>query len=257
MASIFISYASEDLAIARQLYFALVNLDHNVFFDKENLRSGDEYNFKIIDGIRESDIAILLLSPEFFSENAYCKTELKIMQTNWPIPKGKVFPFITREVSFDILPDYIKSVTISEIHGNLVAEIVLTIQNFLLGFDSSESMSMKIRNIELERQLQSLDLEWSQNKRSYLIKIQNEEFKPTRELAIGALIFYLVLGFLGYLIVRGSEYVPAPIILCLILGVISFLYINWKAGELKSAEKRIHKERTSIINEMSQDNNLQ
>ncbi|WP_421794673.1 toll/interleukin-1 receptor domain-containing protein [Haliscomenobacter sp.] len=180
MAKIFLSYAGEDLAVAQQLYYALSKLSHQVFFDKKSLSHGAEYNFRIVESIRESDFAILLLSPDFFSAGSYCQTELKIIEENWPIPEGRIFPILARDVPFDILPDYIKSVTILKIEGNLVAETVKVIQDNLLGFKSRETVSVKLKKIEVEWKLEALDQKWAQTKKEYYpeIRCTKNETRP-------------------------------------------------------------------------------
>jgi hypothetical protein len=198
MANIFLSYASEDFSVAQQLYYALVNLEHRVFFDKKVLKPGEEYNFEIIDSIRESDFAVLLLSQDFLSVGSYCRTELKIIQSNWPIPSGKIFPVIIRDMSFDIIPDYIKSVTILKPDGNLIAETVRMIQDKLLGFGSNDSISSKIRFLELDKELEILDSEWSGEKRKYLIKMGEKQVPPSKELAVIICVAFLLFASFNY-----------------------------------------------------------
>lgn len=256
MANIFLSYAGEDFATAQQLYFALANLEHNVFFDKKTLSPGDEYNFKIIDAIRGSDFAVLLLSPDFFADNSYCRTELKIIQSNWPVPKGKIFPVIVRGVPFDILPDYIKSVTIMTPQGNLVAETVQVIQDHLLGFRADDSVSRKIRKLEIEKQLDVLDQEWAQKKKTYLIKVNDIEVHPSNELAIRVLLMCLLFAAFGFFFFTMPDlafFGVWPTLIPFIAGGAAFLIVRAKASRFSIAEKHYFKRRASIAQELPSD----
>lgn len=257
MANIFLSYASEDFSVAQQLYFALVNLKHRVFFDKQSLKPGEEFNFEIIDNIRESDFAILLLSQDFLSEGSYCRTELKIIQSNWPIPSGKIFPVIIREISFDILPDYIKSVTVLKPDGNLIAETVRIIQDKLLGFTDDDSISRKVRLLELDNELEILDAEWSSEKRKYLIKMGEKLVTPSNELAVIFGIACLLFSFFNYFFIVKDDFEFFgfwPVLFPAIIGVFAFFYIIRSTSKFKAAEKYYFSKRQSIMSKYPRDN---
>ena len=253
MARIFLSYAREDFALAEKLYFALVNLDHHVFLDKKILKAGQEYNFKIIDEIRSSDFAVLLLSPEFFDEGSYCRTELKVIQTHWQNPNGKVVPVIIRDVPFEIIPNYIKSITILKAQGDPVAETVHVIEDNLRDFNPDDSISNKLFKLELKQQIESLDNQWAIKKKDYYVTVNNKETRPTRFSAFFSLIIFIAFGAFGFF--AFSSIAPDffgiwPAVIPPILGLLSFIYINLKVSRLKSAEKKYLKERNDLLLKM-------
>nr|MBK9652402.1 toll/interleukin-1 receptor domain-containing protein [Bacteroidota bacterium] len=245
MATIFLSYAHEDFDTAEQLYFALSNLNHKVFFDKESLQVGEEYNFNIIDSIRQSDFSILLLSPEFFSEKSFCKTELKIIQSNWPVPKNKIFPVMARETLFDELPNYIKSVSILKIEGNLIAEVVQRIQDRLLDFSPSDSVTHKFRKLEIENQLAIVDEEWNKTKKPYMLA---QEFVPTKEKAFGLFILFIFIGLLGYL--GGKEIGIITLSISGFFGLLMFFAIFSNAKNYEASEKIYLTKKNEITKEL-------
>lgn len=259
MAAIFLSYPHEDAETAQKLYFALSNLGHKVFYDKHSLSVGEEYNFKIIDSIRESDFAIILLSPSFFSSHSYCITELKIIQTNWPTPNGKVFPIIAKEVAYDLIPNYLKSINILTPQGDLIAEAVNEIQNKVLGFSPSDSISHKIKKIEVENQLEQLDQEWESTKQHYLVRMGNKQVLPSNNLAITTSLGFLAFGLFVYFLFKneedlfGSWMSNFDNMLSLIgfsLGIYSFFYIKNKATKLKAAEKMYLERRNNLSSQI-------
>jgi predicted nucleotide-binding protein len=61
---IFVSYAKEDSAFARQLVEALRARKISVWYDRGELRFGDSILREVEDGLEHSDCFVLLLSPE-------------------------------------------------------------------------------------------------------------------------------------------------------------------------------------------------
>ena len=253
MAYIFLSYAHEDFDLAQKLFFALSNLKHKVFFDKESLQVGDEYNFNIIDSIRKSDLSVLLLSPDYFSENSYCKTELKIIQTNWPVPAGKVFPVMARETTYDMIPNYISSVTILKSQGNLVAEVVQTIQDQLLDFKSTDSVTSKLKSIEIGNKIQQLDLEWAEQRKKYMIKQNDKHTRPSPGMAFVTLIVFSLFGAFGYFFFTRTNqdfFGIWPMAIPILLGIILFFLILYATSKYRTAEKNYLDKKSSLLREM-------
>lgn len=60
--AVFLSYASEDLDHAKRLFNALDNRGIDVFFDKTDLRAGDDYERELRQSIRSSSLFIPLIS---------------------------------------------------------------------------------------------------------------------------------------------------------------------------------------------------
>ncbi len=76
--NIFVSYSGEDRPIADALAVGLRQDGHEVFFDRDNLRAGDEYHARIRDDVRGCDLFIFLISPSSVRPDSYALTELSI-----------------------------------------------------------------------------------------------------------------------------------------------------------------------------------
>ena len=120
---IFLSFDSEHRSLAEQVYLALTGAGHEVFFDKESLRPAHEYHQRIQAAIGLSDLFIFLISRESVAPGSYALTELRYAREKWPHPKGRVLPVRTDEVSFGVIPNYLKAVTVLEAEGNVPAEV--------------------------------------------------------------------------------------------------------------------------------------
>lgn len=125
---IFISYASEDRAVAEQACLALISAGHKVFFDKNSLPPGGDYTARIRSAVKASDLLVFLISPNSVASDAYTLTELHIAQQKWNHPKYGVLPAIVSPTAFDSIPNYLKAVTILEPSGNIPAEIANAVE---------------------------------------------------------------------------------------------------------------------------------
>jgi tetratricopeptide (TPR) repeat protein len=121
---IFLSYASEDKDSAEQVYLALIASGHQVFFDRATLPPGGDFNSRIRQAIRESDLLIFLISPHSVARSSYALTELSFARDKWPHPLKSVLPVMLRETEFGSIPNYLKAVTVLEPQGNVAAEVV-------------------------------------------------------------------------------------------------------------------------------------
>lgn len=74
--TVFLSYAKEDLRSARRLYEALRQEGINVWFDKESLKPGQQFEPTIKLAIRESQYFLALLSSRSISKVGYVNFEL-------------------------------------------------------------------------------------------------------------------------------------------------------------------------------------
>lgn len=120
---IFLSYASQDRAIAESIYLALREQGHDVFFDRAALPAGEEYHSRIREAIERAELFVFLLSPDAIDGGSYTLTELAIAQKTWDSPGGRVLPVMLRHVELDAVPAYLKAVTLLETDGNLVAAV--------------------------------------------------------------------------------------------------------------------------------------
>lgn len=64
---LFLSHANADkIDYVDELYSILKKLGINIFYDKEELTWGDHWKNRILDGVRESEFAIIVISENFF-----------------------------------------------------------------------------------------------------------------------------------------------------------------------------------------------
>src|SRR5688572_19506152 len=80
MSRIFISYrrVEPDQAVARLLYHHLTELDHNVFFDAEDIPLGAFWDKEIAENVRRSDSFIPLISSSYLFSPYIIEKELKV-----------------------------------------------------------------------------------------------------------------------------------------------------------------------------------
>ena len=126
--TVFISYSHEHRPIAEEIAQTLKNSGHKVFFDKDSLPPGTDYNERIRDAIGKSERCIFLASNSAFLPGKYTLTELEFIKRRFPSPVGTVFPVIV-EPDFppEKLPPYLKSVQSISIQGSVVAETAAAI----------------------------------------------------------------------------------------------------------------------------------
>lgn len=119
---IFLSYASEDQNIADNIYLSLVK-DHKVFFDHTKIKGGEDFSAKIRAEIMKCNLFIFLISPDSVSRSSYALTELNFARERWNHPEGHVLPVMIRETSYELIPPYLKAVSILEPEGNVAAGV--------------------------------------------------------------------------------------------------------------------------------------
>jgi hypothetical protein len=120
---IFLSYASEDRAVAEDVYLALTAAGHQVFFDRGDLKAGTDFHARIEDAVKAADLVVFLISARSIAPGSYTLTELKYVREKWPHPKGRLVPVKLGEVSFEAIPAYLRSVTVLEPEGDVAAEV--------------------------------------------------------------------------------------------------------------------------------------
>ncbi|HXV82918.1 MAG TPA: SUMF1/EgtB/PvdO family nonheme iron enzyme, partial [Candidatus Binatia bacterium] len=129
---VFLSYASEDRELVEAIYLSLRSQGHTVFFDRADLPPGQEYDARIRRGIERSQLFIFLISPYSLDAGSYTLTELGIAQKTWEHPAGSVLPVVVRSTPLDQIPAYLKSVTLLEPHGNVVATVADAVHRIAL-----------------------------------------------------------------------------------------------------------------------------
>ena len=124
---IFVSYSSDDRAIADALAVGLRQDGHEVFFDRDNLRAGDEYHARIRSDIGACDLFIFLITPGSVRSTSYALTELSLARQRWPDPSGHVLPVLARSTPQTDIPPYLAAVTYVQGAGNLTAETLANV----------------------------------------------------------------------------------------------------------------------------------
>jgi hypothetical protein len=126
---IFLSYGSEDREIAREVAATLRASGHRVFFDRTELSPGDEFHAEIARQLQLSDAIIFLLSPSMLEAGRYPLSEIELAERRWPNPAHRVFPVVVRPIDKNLVPGYLRAVTIMTPSGPIAASIVQTMQS--------------------------------------------------------------------------------------------------------------------------------
>jgi hypothetical protein len=139
--SIFISYASEDKKIAEILFNEIKNMDLPVWFDKRELKPGDEWSAKIHRNILESSVFIPLISsnslarmkkphgkePPFFSQEWEYAEKLFSKSAGLP----RIMPALIDDTSYDDdrIPSGIKKLHWLEAPDGIINDSSLAVLN--------------------------------------------------------------------------------------------------------------------------------
>lgn len=119
---IFLSYPSEERSTAERLNYALLQQGHDVFFDREDLAPGLEYDQAIAGSIAASDLVVFLLTPGFVRPGRYTLTEVKLTEERFPTPDGRVLPVLIQPTDISGIPPYLRAVNFLVPRGEVVAE---------------------------------------------------------------------------------------------------------------------------------------
>jgi len=120
---IFLSYASEDRAVAEPVNLALLAQGHDVFFDRDDLPPGAEYDNRVRQAIGQADLFVFLVSGHSIQPQRYTLSELGIAQRKWKHPDARVLPVLVEPVPIAQLPAYLRSVTLLDAQGNVAANV--------------------------------------------------------------------------------------------------------------------------------------
>ena len=119
---IFISYASEQRDKAEPIALALRARGHEVFFDRDDLQHGVEYDQRIETAIKASDLMVFLISPQSVSPGRYTLTELEFARQHWRNPSRRVLPVKIAPTDMTMVPAYLRAVNIIDPKGSPTAE---------------------------------------------------------------------------------------------------------------------------------------
>lgn len=88
---IFLSYSRRDIEPARRLYGALRRKGHSVWFDKESLLPGEDWELAIENAIHEAKAVLICLSSNWVHQRGYIHKELKLaLEIMKEIPEGQI-----------------------------------------------------------------------------------------------------------------------------------------------------------------------
>ena len=125
---VFVSYASEDRAVAEQVVRSLRNRHHDVFYDKDRLPVGKTYEDRIEKEIGRSDVFVFLVSPHSVEPGTFALTEARIAERRWERPDSRVLPVQIAPTEIDKLPFYLRSVTIYKPVGDIAADTAIEVE---------------------------------------------------------------------------------------------------------------------------------
>jgi hypothetical protein len=143
---IFLSYASEDKAVAEPIAFSLRGRGHEVFFDRDNLPPGKGYDEHIESAVNDCETFVFLISPNSVEPGRYTLTELKFARSKWPSPDGRVPPVMVRKTPPELIPAYLKAVTLLVPDGNVAAETSSAVHT-MRPLSKSKSELAQYRNV--------------------------------------------------------------------------------------------------------------
>jgi TIR domain len=126
---VFLSYATEQLPLAEQVWRALEGDGYSVFFDRSRLHAGDDYHSRIRNAVRRSHAFVMLVTPDAIAEGSYALTELRIAGELPPRRRPVVIPVMVQPVEYERLPSGMSEVTVLEPHGDVPAEIAAALDS--------------------------------------------------------------------------------------------------------------------------------
>lgn len=124
---IFLSYASQDREVARSVERALTEQGHDVFFDRDDLPPGEEYHARIRRAIEESDLLVLLVTPDAVDAGSYTLSEVDVAERAWRRAGGRLLPVMVRPTPIESLPHFVRSVTVLDATGHVPATVAAAV----------------------------------------------------------------------------------------------------------------------------------
>jgi hypothetical protein len=149
--NIFLSYAAEDRLVAEEICYAIRASGHSVFFDRDALPAGGDYNSRIRQEIEQSDAFVFLVSPHSTEKRGYALTELKFARGKWPSPVGRVLPVMVAPTDYREIDRYLASVTVLEPVGSAAAETVAALGPILKDAAAASPAPNEKLSVPIER----------------------------------------------------------------------------------------------------------
>ena len=120
---IFLSYASEQKAVAEPIAFSLRDRGFEVFLDRDDLPAGRSFDEQIEFAVAKADLFIFLISPGSVAPGRFTLTELEFARRRWRRADGHVLPVMIADTDLGAVPSFLKSVNILQPAGNISAEV--------------------------------------------------------------------------------------------------------------------------------------
>ena len=120
---IFISYAKQQRQIAEDINAVLSARGHDVFFDRDNLAPGLEYQTTIRGAVEDCKVFVFLISPESVTDRRYTLTELGYRKRKVAKTSGTLLPVVVKPTLLARIPAYLRTVTLQFPQGNLSADV--------------------------------------------------------------------------------------------------------------------------------------
>ena len=136
---VFLSYAHEDVALVKLIYYKLTEIGIPVWFDMRRLQGGDEFNQEISSAISECRIFIPVLSSQvqadFEENNCRFYKDVEWSQVQTLINGGQSISVIPLRIwGYDVrknaehLPDFIKGRTIHDLEYQTINELIFRLK---------------------------------------------------------------------------------------------------------------------------------
>jgi formylglycine-generating enzyme required for sulfatase activity len=181
---VFVSYAWEDRPVAQAIELALRAQGHDVFFDRDALPAGEEYNIRIRRAIERSDLMVFLVSPQALDAGSYTLTELDIADKTWRHPSGRLLPVMLQPMRSAQLPPLLKAVTWLEAHGNVPATVADAVHRIALKRRRSRLRTAVVAALALTFVAGGAYLLWPDG--SLPVELTARDGAPARLVAAGA-----------------------------------------------------------------------
>lgn len=109
---VFISYSRKDMAVADRLVAALEARGCEVRIDRRDLPLLEEWQRELIGFIRQSDAAVLLLSPSWVA-SPWCAWEVeRMLELN-----KRLAPVVIEPVDIDLIPEPVRRINLLQMSG--------------------------------------------------------------------------------------------------------------------------------------------
>ena len=135
---VFLSYQRSDVIVAEDIALRISAGGDYVFFDRDSLPKGAEFDARIRMEIQNCDLFVFLISPKSVEAGVYARTELKFAKERWPQALDHILPVMVVHTPLENVPAYLRAINILEPEGNLVAEVAFEVRRRSLALASHQ-----------------------------------------------------------------------------------------------------------------------